>query len=1021
MRAAATKKTKLVSPLYVPVAADIDFGHTQQTIQRSATVSLGLHAPARLIVTSAVHLSSPRHVCAPSLVATTIMGKSKDLRQRKRRKMTDEEREARKKKNDLEKEAARPLRQAADKKAKRSFFSTRFKAGAPDDALSSSDDENGDVSAEESDEGNSAKRDASEAAPTPNTGKNASVAGDAGNEVEVLPVAAGAVAVGIGPDGNKNGDASAEESDEDNDSKKSTPEAVPRPNTGKSSSNARSASNEVYISPVAAGVGGVDRDAKTQLEGAEGAGIATMAGRSAAATPDAPQAPPIANHTVAAANEEVVEPDDQQPRWRNDPALIRDPGEEGVRIAEDRGAKTQLEGAEGAGIATVAGRLAAETPGVLEDPPMVHRPVAVADEAVAEPDDQQPRWRNDPALIHDPGEEGVCIAEDSTGDIKRYTGILKDAYNSKPTYEDAARNVRRGKLWKRQADYVSKSAVPPGQVAKCWKLFYQYDRFDWLPNEMEPGWLPKCILCDAKKDKVSIHTRSHPPRLVYGLTKNYLLNSPIQYRCSACYKKNREEMSRGVPKKERAQYTFLNTDRAVLKLLQSEHPDVYSLFPCHLTWKSAIDNKIIELLKHCNENSMGPVCVANYVKCLHREHKDERELQWLRFCLKRIDQPVLNEVIGRGSIEMFPDYDSEELCGVTPSQAYLTEAFCKVTMDLKEEHDSHQKRRLETSIVGTIDASYKVPKWVAAWKGSKMYDAMMTGKNEYAETLISHFAISDNHRELRFVLEQLKKEGFHPEWFFTDVVPRDTDMLEDVYHESLTIDVERDSRLLCEPSLPSDLEVLPLRAEYVYGDTSEKAVAALIMFMEAVEKGPSKEVFIDFEWAVHPDNTTSGKMGTFQFASHDQLEDLLLQPSIMTNPSTLLRTIKTFLVREDLVFIGNCVANDITKLKQFHPEFNFRVPNVIDVGAMAVRRGVVKRGPNQTTLDNLVEVVTGYSLQDQSGMCKRWSKANQNSTKMACLSTVAFEEQAALRLRTRPIPGHLGTFELGPSTLYVLL
>lgn len=253
-------------------------------------------------------------------------------------------------------------------------------------------------------------------------------------------------------------------------------------------------------------------------------------------------------------------------------------------------------------------------------------------------------------------------------------------------YDVMARRVRSGILWTRGAEFVHAKAVGPGQLGMCWKQFYHYKQFAWLPNEMIPGWRPSCpnedCHCDTTSN-LSVHMRTIPPRCVYGLVKNYMLDSPVQWICKSCQKKSLNEEAVGVPKDGRTQYTFLNTDRHILKELKSEHPDVFALFPCYLTHKSAIDRKIGDLLLHCNEKGMGPTCVAQLIKCWHWEHKDERELQWIHYVLRRIRQPLPGETINKGSIARFPDYDSDEICGRTPSQSYLTDVFCMINLDKK--------------------------------------------------------------------------------------------------------------------------------------------------------------------------------------------------------------------------------------------------------------------------------------------------------------------------------------------------
>jgi hypothetical protein len=57
-------------------------------------------------------------------------------------------------------------------------------------------------------------------------------------------------------------------------------------------------------------------------------------------------------------------------------------------------------------------------------------------------------------------------------------------------------------------------------------------------------------------------------------------------------------------------------------------------------------------------------------------------------------------------------------------------------------------QKYQSSSIFSIDASYKVLKWMASWIGQKMYGALITSKDKYFESLMSFFALSDNYKEL---------------------------------------------------------------------------------------------------------------------------------------------------------------------------------------------------------------------------------------------------------------------------------
>jgi hypothetical protein len=115
-----------------------------------------------------------------------------------------------------------------------------------------------------------------------------------------------------------------------------------------------------------------------------------------------------------------------------------------------------------------------------------------------------------------------------------------------------------------------------------------------------------------------------------------------------------------------------------------------------------------------------------------------------------------------------PKYTSAEIGGVVPSPSWLVHMFCTIVESIRHYLDSECIKRLKTTRTIAIDASYKVPKWMMSWGGASLFDALQSGVNEYGEIVLQHFATSDNHQQMRPVLELLESYGFDPELAFTD-------------------------------------------------------------------------------------------------------------------------------------------------------------------------------------------------------------------------------------------------------------
>ena len=66
----------------------------------------------------------------------------------------------------------------------------------------------------------------------------------------------------------------------------------------------------------------------------------------------------------------------------------------------------------------------------------------------------------------------------------------------------------------------------------------------------------------------------------------------------------------------------------------------------------------------------------------------------------------------------------------------LIHVFCKKILKLRAYYDSEVIKRLTLSEIFSPDASYKVPKWIMLWGGSKMFDVIESGLNEYGEIIM---------------------------------------------------------------------------------------------------------------------------------------------------------------------------------------------------------------------------------------------------------------------------------------------
>jgi hypothetical protein len=216
------------------------------------------------------------------------------------------------------------------------------------------------------------------------------------------------------------------------------------------------------------------------------------------------------------------------------------------------------------------------------------------------------QWWGDHAVMNDPGGE-----ETDTTSRDKLSGFLRETMKS-INQEEATKSIENGFCWKRHPDFVPRmERLNQANVDVFWKKFYPYDIFTWRPDIMHPGWTPNCVTC-FKNDRVGINDHKRDPRLIYGLKKNCILNSPLQWICRRCLQVAKAEKDSGVHKDDCSQYTFSSHHPAVLSQIEHKYPGTYQLFPFYLGHRSGIDKEVAEIMFHSSEKGMGPAGLPHY-------------------------------------------------------------------------------------------------------------------------------------------------------------------------------------------------------------------------------------------------------------------------------------------------------------------------------------------------------------------------------------------------------------------------
>lgn len=393
-----------------------------------------------------------------------------------------------------------------------------------------------------------------------------------------------------------------------------------------------------------------------------------------------------------------------------------------------------------------------------------------------------------------------------------------------------------GQMWSHPPTLIMKNTKYCLQ--ECWKEFFQLPVFSWIPDAMlGSDWKPSCPNCNCK---LVCNGRSHPPRLIYGQHGNYWLHAPQKYKCTPCEdkykppkKNNNNNNANNQPPKEKKQYIFSSTCDAVMKQIRIANPELMDIFPCYLMTRNGIDKKLMTTIIHCAVKGIGPSAMVENMSSWHELEWQKLENQFLSYVIMRLKNPQLGQDrnLKGTDIQKCPEYYSNELGGCVPSAPWLIDAFCSVIEGMRSYLDSECIKRAIHSLILAIDASYKIPKRMMKWGGTRIYEALISGTNEYNEVPLQFFATSDNHDEIRSNIKTLKEAGMNPHLAFSDDPTRDESLLKEVFSNLRT---EYDDDLPVEET-PESLKEMTTEKSILYLYDIDKATTALSKFREDVE------------------------------------------------------------------------------------------------------------------------------------------------------------------------------------------
>ena len=158
------------------------------------------------------------------------------------------------------------------------------------------------------------------------------------------------------------------------------------------------------------------------------------------------------------------------------------------------------------------------------------------------------------------------------------------------------------------ADFDKKNSSP---FQFCWLDFFKMRSFNWIPEAMiGDKWRPLFPNCGRN---LRCNEHRNPPRLIFDQYDNYWLNSPTKYICQECGEASKD----CVNPLERKKSSFNSTSHEIMQQIESSFPELIENFPCHISFKNAIDKKLMNNIIHSAVKGIVPSAIADCLVSWH--------------------------------------------------------------------------------------------------------------------------------------------------------------------------------------------------------------------------------------------------------------------------------------------------------------------------------------------------------------------------------------------------------------------
>ncbi|KIK51784.1 hypothetical protein GYMLUDRAFT_251766 [Collybiopsis luxurians FD-317 M1] len=393
-------------------------------------------------------------------------------------------------------------------------------------------------------------------------------------------------------------------------------------------------------------------------------------------------------------------------------------------------------------------------------------------------------------------------------------------------------------------------------------------------------------------------------------------------------------------------------------------------FPCVLSRKSGLSNRVMTLLHVANQHKMGPTGARALLLEAHTKRFNTCQLMYLEAIFEREQGAECNDVVGNQptlyyfrSAEKMAEFGSFDdingYGGFVPSCSYL---ITMLNRDIeRDEVSANQHTALLPFKTGHVDDSHKIVKCLSNGSGVHTFNGLWTLMSGwFIRKQVLTFTKSHLERQgpMHSLADSLSLYGYaEPQLWFSDVPDKDKSLIEDAFPKIAEgLHPMAEAQGLKSLTIPEDFQIQVV---------DNPSIVNTILCPKLIELHDNATSSLHYHFDAEWNRSCSLGVSVIVLLEHENN-----QVYIFRLPESLAR----LLLHPQVFFIGSNIASDFGRLKrQFSTLANHQFRNLINLKSLAKDRGLIL-WDESGALAYLMKKLLSIHLpkEDYSRICERW-------------------------------------------------